>query len=159
MLNIRYLLVGMGILCCGLGLAPVTAAAASPSPCVAGQLIPCPNDPVYANIQAQPATGCATTQDTSDPTAGQPINTQCQVNTIINRLLDDAYYLMGAISILLLIAAGIRYITANGNAEATKKARQSIFNIILGIVLLTAAWVIVNLITGTAGSFTANLNL
>jgi len=75
-------------------------------------------------------------------------------NDTLNDFLDDRllpfiFLLLGATAVILLIVAGIQYMTAAGNPDAVKKARQSITNIILGIVLLTASYGIIALILGT----------
>lgn len=67
-----------------------------------------------------------------------------------NRILLAVYTILGSLAVLLLILAGIQYITAAGNAEKIKKARQSILQIILGIVVLASSYAIIALILGLA---------
>ena len=77
-------------------------------------------------------------------------NTNYAVNSIIhNHLLPFIYSLLGAAAVIMLILAGIRYITSAGSPDATKKARQSIINVMLGIALLTASYAVISLILGT----------
>jgi hypothetical protein len=76
-------------------------------------------------------------------------DTNTIVNTVINnRLLPFIYFVMAGAAVILLIVAGIRYIVSGGSPDVTKKARQSIINIVLGIAILTAAYAIISLILG-----------
>lgn len=128
------------------------AVALLPASVLAADLIPNVNDSngSYVSVQAQP---CGSKVDPAHPSASQPGNASCTVNRIVNRFLSDLFYLMGAVAVLLLIYSGILYIQANGNAEATKKARQNIVNILLGILLLTTSYTIIELLKGTAAYF------
>lgn len=81
-----------------------------------------------------------------DPTNIQSVATSLWSHTVDSILLP----LFGGLAILFLIVAGIQYISAAGNAERLKKARQNIINILLGIILLVATYTLINLITGLA---------
>ena len=74
----------------------------------------------------------------------------CGVNNFYNSLVNIFFLLMGAAAVLLLIWAGIQYITAAGNPDQVKKARQSIVNIVLGIIILVASYFVVHLIVSAA---------
>jgi hypothetical protein len=76
-------------------------------------------------------------------------NTNDTVNYILNNhLLPFIYTILGAAAVIMLILAGIRYITSSGAPDATKKARQSIINVMLGIALLAASYAVISLILG-----------
>ena len=119
----------------------------------AANLIPNPNAPgaPYVSVQAQPCTKANI--DPSKASVSQPADAACTLNRIGDRFLFDLFYLMGAVAVIMLVYSGFLYIQANGNAEATKKARQNILNVILGIVLLTASYTIVELFTGAVKFF------
>lgn len=57
---------------------------------------------------------------------------------VINWVLGLAMIL----AVIYLIFAGIIYITAGGNPDAAKKGQQGIINAIIGIVIISLAYVI-----------------
>lgn len=143
----------LSIVCLSIGflMLPITTLAAT------SNLIPDPNaaGAPYVSVQAQP---CANAEiDPTKASVSQPANASCTINRIATRFLYDLYFLMGAVAVLMLLYSGILYIQANGNAEATKKARQNIINVILGIVLLTASYLIIEVISGAVKFFTPNV--
>jgi hypothetical protein len=64
----------------------------------------------------------------------------------------DFLTILGAISILYIIIAGFRYVTAGGNEEQTKKARQSITWAVLGLISILLSYVIVVIVINTVMS-------
>ena len=50
----------------------------------------------------------------------------------------------GLIAFFYLIIAGINYITAGGDTTKANTARQAIIHAIIGIVVIVAAWFIIN---------------
>ena len=75
---------------------------------------------------------------------------------IIGPLFDRGYTVffavLSSLAVLLLIWAGTQYITANGQADKIKKARQSILNILLAIVLLICSYALLGTIIGVLQS-------
>lgn len=84
-----------------------------------------------------------------DPTTLSKVLEGIWGNTVNSILLP----LLSGIAVLFIIYAGIQYITAQGNAEGTKKARQNIINVLLGIILVITAFTLINLITSVARFF------
>lgn len=72
-----------------------------------------------------------------------PTNTSWQeiANTILNWLLA----LAGLLAVAYLIYSGILYITAAGNPDQAKKGQQGVINAIIGIVIISAVWLIIGL--------------
>jgi hypothetical protein len=93
---------------------------------------------------------------TNKPIAQEVFSTNTTFDTALyniwNGLFHIVYLLFGIIAVALLIWAGIQYITSNGNPERVKKARQSIVNIVLGIILLGSSYAIIAFILGIIGS-------
>ena len=114
-------------------------------------LIPNANSGTYINTQAQPCVRKDVPAGTG-PSAAQAEDVSCTITSITNRIISIIFYLLGAIAVLVLIYAGIQYIQSNGSPEGTKKARGTITNTILGIIILIAAYWIINLIIGAVGS-------
>ncbi|HSW78884.1 MAG TPA: hypothetical protein VLF88_02630 [Candidatus Babeliales bacterium] len=66
-------------------------------------------------------------------------------------ILTDAFILLGAISVLMITIAGIRYILARGNADATSQAKNMLTYSVTGLVIAALAATIVNLVIDKAG--------
>lgn len=66
--------------------------------------------------------------------------------------LNYLIFIAAVIAIFYLIWAGIKYITASTeNEDATKAARKSVFNAIIGIVIITLSFVIIQVVVGLSG--------
>lgn len=46
----------------------------------------------------------------------------------------------GIVGVIMMIYAGIRYITSSGKPEQTKKSKDMIINVIIGLVVIALAW-------------------
>ena len=68
--------------------------------------------------------------------------------TITNVLL----FLIGAISVIMLIIGGVRYVVSGGDSSAVTGAKNTILYAIVGIVVAILAYALVNFVIG---SFTA----
>lgn len=68
----------------------------------------------------------------------------CTLDKLTSRATTIFFTIVTGLAIILLIWAGIQYIQASGNPDAVKAARQRIINICIGVVLLVAAYAIIN---------------
>ena len=69
--------------------------------------------------------------------------------TITNVLL----FILGAISVIMIIIGGLRYVISGGNATAVTAAKNTILYAIVGVIVALLAYAIVNFVLT---SFTAN---
>lgn len=69
--------------------------------------------------------------------------------TITNVLL----FLIGAISVIMLIVGGVRYVVSGGDSTAVQNAKNTILYAIVGIVVAILAYAVVNFVIT---SFAAN---
>lgn len=69
--------------------------------------------------------------------------------TIVNVML----FLIGAISVIMLIIGGVRYTISNGDQGAVTSAKNTIMYAIIGLVVAILAFAIVRFVTG---QFSAN---
>lgn len=67
---------------------------------------------------------------------------------IIGKVIDWVLLLVGAITVLFIIYAGILYVTSSGNKERIEQAKQTLTYAVIGLVVIILAGVIVNLVTG-----------
>lgn len=65
--------------------------------------------------------------------------TSCIVMNIVNILLAIVFL----IAVVFLLIGGFRYIISQGNEEGVEKAKGTITNAIIGVVVTVLAWIIV----------------
>jgi hypothetical protein len=65
--------------------------------------------------------------------------------TIVNIML----FIIGALSVIMLIIGGIRYTVSGGNASAITAAKNTIMYAIVGIIVAVLAYAIVNFVLTT----------
>ena len=67
------------------------------------------------------------------------------VTTITNVLL----FVVGALSVIMLIIGGLRYVVSGGNASAVTAAKNTVLYAIVGLVVAFLAYSIINFVLGT----------
>ncbi len=65
---------------------------------------------------------------------------------VFQTITNTALYLIGAISVLMLIYGGIRYTTSMGDAKDVESAKNTIMYAIIGVVVALLAFAIVNFV-------------
>ena len=90
-------------------------------------------------------TYAASTTFTLQPvgTAGDTNATQTFAN-LTNRGISIILFVGGAAAVLYLLWSGFLYVTAGGDDEKAGKARKGVVNAIIGIVIISAAFLIFN---------------
>lgn len=94
------------------------------------------------------------------PTAGavNPLEEQCKTNTtseicknkdenigeVIGTIVNVLLFIVGALSVLMIIIGGILYTTSGGDSGAVSKAKNTILYAIVGLVVAFVAFAIVN---------------
>lgn len=58
-------------------------------------------------------------------------------------------FLVGAISVIMLIIGGIRYVVSGGDSTAVQSAKNTILYAIVGIVVSLLAFAVVNFVAGS----------
>ena len=71
--------------------------------------------------------------------------------TGIPLVLNAAIIIAAVIMVILIAMGGLQYMAANGNEEATTKARHLIFGSIVGFGLILATWAIMHFVFGFIG--------
>lgn len=66
------------------------------------------------------------------------------VKVIILNLIKTALTFIGLIMVILLIFAGVKYMTSNGNEAQTKEAMGQIKALFIGVLIILASWSIVS---------------
>ena len=79
----------------------------------------------------------ATSAGTSTPT---------DVNVVIKNVTNIMFFIIGAVSVIMLIYGGIRYTTSGGNANSVTAAKNTVIYSIVGLVISILAYAIVNFV-------------
>ena len=64
------------------------------------------------------------------------------ITTVTNVLL----FLIGAISVIMMIVGGIRYTTSNGNPEQIKAGKNTVMYALIGLVIAILAYAVVGFV-------------
>lgn len=70
------------------------------------------------------------------------------VPEILQNIVNLLLYLVGAVSLIMLIIGGVRFVVSSGDAQAAANARNTILYSIIGLVVAIAAYGIVNWVLG-----------
>jgi len=70
------------------------------------------------------------------------------LGTVIKTVVDVLLYILGIISVIVLIIAGIRYSTSQGDPKTVETAKNTILYAIIGIGIAFSAWAIVDWVVG-----------
>lgn len=78
--------------------------------------------------------------------AGGP-STPKKPGPIIKNIVNVLLYILGALSVIMIIIGGIRYTTSNGDASHVKAAKDTIMYAVIGLIVALLAYAIVGFIT------------
>ena len=78
-----------------------------------------------------------------------PVSPAISANQVVQNGLNILYYIVGAVAVIMIIIAGLTMITSAGNAEAVKKAKNTILYAVIGIVFVLLAFTITHFIIGS----------
>jgi len=73
------------------------------------------------------------------------------IQTRVGTLIGTALSFVGVIFLILIIYAGILWMTASGNEKKVEKAREMIVESIIGLVIVSLAYALVYFITNFLG--------
>lgn len=68
--------------------------------------------------------------------------------SLISNILVPVYVWAGAICVMIIIAAGLMYITSSGSADKVKKAKNAIVGAVIGLVVVILAFTITQFVVG-----------
>lgn len=68
---------------------------------------------------------------------------------VLTSTLNTVYFVVGMISIIVLLMSAFQFLTANGDTSKTKKAIQTIIYAIVGLIVVISAFAITNVVFGS----------
>lgn len=81
------------------------------------------------------------------------------IENLISALIIIILVIAALVFLFMLILGGIRYITSGGDKAQTESARSQITAALIGLVIVFAAWAIVNLVQAFFGINILQLNI
>ena len=64
----------------------------------------------------------------------------------IQNITNIVFALIGSLALLIIVLAGLRYITARGDPNGVSQARQAILYAVIGLIVAVAAYAIVTFV-------------
>ncbi len=99
-------------------------------------------------MSAIPATAFAALNDATNPFKDLPGDQN--VKPLAVRIVNYALTFLGIIAVLMIIFAGVKYITAAGKQESIDSAKKIILYSLIGIIIILLSFAIVNTVLGSA---------
>jgi hypothetical protein len=101
--------------------------------------------PWYKGLSSRDASGtCSISSPTSDKLPGF-------IWHIVLNVIEIALYLVGYIAVFFVLYGGFQFLTGGSNPSQIEKARKTILNAVIGLIISISAVIIVNLIFGILG--------
>lgn len=79
---------------------------------------------------------------TTEPAIGNTTG----LSGIVKRVINIASWLVGAVSVIMIIFGGFRYVTSGGNDSSVGSAKKTIMFALIGLVIVALAQVIVRFV-------------
>lgn len=73
----------------------------------------------------------------------------CSGTPIFRIIVNVLLFIIGAISVIMLIIGGIRYVVSGGDSSAVTGAKNTILYAVIGIIVALLAFAIVNFVIGS----------
>lgn len=80
---------------------------------------------------------------------GDNIQNDASLEDVVSNVINTMLFVIGIISVIMLIVGGIRYVISGGNQSQVEGARNTILYAIVGLVVAFVAWGVVNFVIGS----------
>jgi len=67
---------------------------------------------------------------------------------LIVNILNIVYFIAGIVAVIVIVIAGLTFVTSSGDAAKVKKARTAIFDASVGLVVIMMAFTITYFVIG-----------
>ena len=84
-------------------------------------------------------------QDVADKAGGKSSNT-ADPKEIIQTIVRILLFLIGAVSVIMIIIGGFRYVISQGDSGAVTSAKNTILYAVIGLIVAIFAWAIVDFV-------------
>lgn len=121
-------------------------------------LVPAVSVPVMGGVASADIAGAVCEGSIAASNTGSNCTSQTDANQglreIARKVTNFFSILVGAISIIMLIYGGFRYITSGGDSSKVGNAKNTIIYAIIGLIIVVLAQVIVNFVITQTGQVT-----
>jgi hypothetical protein len=93
---------------------------------------------IYSGLHSDPA----------DPNSPVELHSINDIAILISNLIQIALTLAGLLAVIFIIYAGIQYIVSQGDPGRVQSAKSTLRNAIIGLVLTSGAYFLVNFFAG-----------
>lgn len=104
----------------------------------------------FGTMMLAPATYAACTDAKSCVTDGLTAtggtSSKTSINDIFKTIVNVLLFVIGAISVIMIIIGGIRYTTSNGDSSSVTSAKNTIMYAVIGLLVSMFAYAIVNFV-------------
>lgn len=73
-------------------------------------------------------------------------NNSCSLTDNVQIIVNALLFLIGAVSVIMIIIGGIRYVTSNGDSSQITSAKNTIMYAVIGLIIALMAFAIVNFV-------------
>jgi hypothetical protein len=98
-------------------------------------------DALFSNAREQACSGASL--QTNDTTCS---DTSGAVTSLVKTVIDIISWIVGIVSIIMVVFGGFRYVTSGGDSTATSSARSTILYALVGLVVAVMAQVLVHFV-------------
>lgn len=85
-----------------------------------------------------------------DPSASNEIcGDTTQAEDIAKRIINTFLFVIGALSVIMIIHSGLKYVTSRGDAEQVKSAKNTLLYAVIGLIVALLSFTIVNFVVET----------
>jgi hypothetical protein len=71
-----------------------------------------------------------------------------QIDGVVKTIVNTLLFILGAISVVVIIIAGIMYTVSGGNSNNVTRAKDMLLYAVIGLVVAVLAYAIVNFVVG-----------
>ena len=101
--------------------------------------------PAYA-VTCTDAASCVTSGVNN---AGGTTAPKADAGTIIKTIVDILLFVIGAVSVIMIVIGGLRYVISGGDAKQVQAAKNTILYALVGVIIAILAYAVVNFVSNT----------
>ncbi len=73
---------------------------------------------------------------------------QTEATDIVKQLINLFLFVIGALSVIMIVHSGFKYVSSRGEAEQVKSAKNTLLYAVAGLIVAMLAFTIVNFVVG-----------
>lgn len=102
--------------------------------------------PLPAEAKTNLSAACNTKEGRGSVICQQQKGSGAGVNSLLENIVSILMFILGAISVIMIVIGGIRYTTSGGDASQIKSAKDTILYSVVGLVVAIFAYAIVKFV-------------